>query len=76
MSSPFNFEKAKRGAPVELKNGMPVRILCFDFKSYYPIIGAVLDIDGTEFIVAWDINGNPNQTYLALDCYLLMTSTQ
>lgn len=38
----FNLEEAKAGKPVMMKNGTPVRILCFDFKhEKYPIVCAI-----------------------------------
>lgn len=42
----FDLEKAKAGAPVMTKDGVPARILCFDFKhESFPIVCAIEDED-------------------------------
>lgn len=38
---PFNLEQAKQGKPVVTRDGRPVRILAFDRKGCYPIIGLI-----------------------------------
>jgi len=37
----FDIEKAKAGAKVITRRGLPVRILCFDLNHSYPIVAAI-----------------------------------
>ena len=45
---PFDIEKAKAGAKVATRDGLPVRILCFDLAGKQPIGAAIKreDLDG------------------------------
>lgn len=37
----FDLELAKQGHPVQTRNGRPVRIICWDRKSEYPIVALI-----------------------------------
>ena len=41
---PFDLERAKAGDPVITKDGRDVRILCFNVKNSYPIVGVCKEI--------------------------------
>ena len=43
--------------PVQTRDGRPVRILCMDRKSKYPIVGLVLKKDGSETTESWLADG-------------------
>lgn len=48
IQKPFDIESAKNGAKVETRDGMPVRIICYDkVDGIYPII-ALVNHDGYE----------------------------
>lgn len=47
---PFDLEKAKAGAKVCLKNGVPARIVFFDVRSAYPIVALVEDGDSERVL--------------------------
>ena len=54
----FDLEAAKKGARVCTMDGQPVRILCYDLKHrLYPIVAAITDSDGTEWIRRYTIKG-------------------
>ena len=55
---PFSIEEWKNGAKVETRDGRPVRILCTDLKSAYPIIAAVMYKDGEEAATEYDTDGH------------------
>jgi len=38
MTTPFNLEAAKRGAPVQTRSGSPARIICFDAAGPEPLV--------------------------------------
>lgn len=57
---PFNFEKAKLGYPVCLKNGDPARIICCDRKvngPYSPIVALVKQPYQREAVNIYLTNG-------------------
>lgn len=61
---PFNIELAKRivegkieGAKIVTGLYYPVRILCFDLKSTFPIVAAVTKEDGTEEVQTFTNEG-------------------
>ena len=60
-TKPFNIEEAKAGARVVTDKGEDVRIICWDFKNAYSIIGLVTETleDGTqrEYIDTWKEDG-------------------
>jgi hypothetical protein len=41
----FDLELAKAGHPVCTRDGKPVRIVCFDAKGDYPIVGLEYNTD-------------------------------
>lgn len=54
---PFNLCLAKQGRPVCTRNGLPVRIICFNKKDdKYPIVGLVKDSTG-EILIQTDKYG-------------------
>ena len=54
---PFNLQEAKAGKPVCTRDGRNARIICFDVKSEYFSIVALVDTEGKEFVGKFDING-------------------
>lgn len=56
---PFDLEKAKVGEPVCTRSGLPARILTFDVRSHYPIVGVIGDPDfpGNEIIETYTTEG-------------------
>lgn len=58
IQKPFNVEAAKRGAKVETRNGIPVRIICYDREGgQYPILALVDDGSGYESCIEYDLEG-------------------
>lgn len=54
----FDEAAAKRGARVCTAQGQEVRILCYDLKhKLFPIVAAITDSDGTEWIRRYTIKG-------------------
>lgn len=54
----FDPAAAKRGATVCTAEGQAVRILCYDLKhKLYPIVAAIMDSDGTEWLHRYTIKG-------------------
>lgn len=51
---PFDLEKAKAGAKVCTRDGRDVRIVCWDMKNSYPIIGLIMDKHGRETFIVYD----------------------
>lgn len=58
----FNLEEAKEGNPVCTGNGKDVRIICFNAKSWFPIIGLITNHRDQDEIVSFTIEGK-NDTY-------------
>lgn len=56
---PFNLEEAKAGKPVCTRDGRPVRILCYDFKSLEntPIVALIRLNEHQEGVVHYYIDG-------------------
>lgn len=55
---PFDLEKAKAGAPVQTRDGRPVRILCFDRQSeMYPIVALISHGSCDEAIENYTVKG-------------------
>lgn len=57
---PFDLEAAKRGEPVQTRDGRPVRIVCWDMIGDYPIVALVLennDGDLFEDTIIYTIDG-------------------
>lgn len=42
----FDIELARQGKRVCTRDGRPVRILCFDRRSTYPIVAIISNVDG------------------------------
>lgn len=58
IQKPFNVEAAKNGAKVETKNGIPVRIICYDREGcQYPILALVDNGSGYESCIEYDLEG-------------------
>ena len=58
IQKPFDAEAAKRGAKVETRNGIPVRIICYDREGgQYPILALVDDGSGYESCIEYDLEG-------------------
>lgn len=54
----FDVEKAKNGAKVVTRNGLPVRIGFYDLKGgEFPIAGAVKEKDNTEAVRSFTMKG-------------------
>lgn len=54
----FDLAAAERGATVCTAEGQAVRILCYDLKhKLYPIVAAIMDSDGTEWLHRYTIKG-------------------
>ena len=54
---PFNLKEAKKGKPVCTRNGLPVRIVCFDrINNSYPIV-ALIDRGVKEELVTYTNEG-------------------
>lgn len=68
---PFDAEKAKKGAKVVTRNGLPVKILDYPVKNEdCPILGLVL-IEGKEFPMAFTKSGNHyNNTESIFDLFI------
>ena len=56
---PFDIELAKQGQPVCTRDGRPVRILCYDFKSLEntPIVALIRLNEHQEGVVYYYIDG-------------------
>lgn len=55
---PFDIKAAKAGAPVCMRNGDKVRIICFDrISRAFPIIALRIDSDNEECAVSFTIDG-------------------
>jgi hypothetical protein len=55
---PFDLEAAKRGDPVVTREGLTVRIICFDRKGDDPIVFLITSHDGSrEWIYTADKQG-------------------
>jgi hypothetical protein len=55
---PFDLEKAMAGAPVVTRDGLPVRITCFDrLHPDYPITALVLEASGVEVQEVYCLDG-------------------
>lgn len=52
----FNLEEAKTGYPVCTRGGRDARIVCFDYKSDFPIIG-LIKYDDEEATRFFDLQG-------------------
>lgn len=50
-------DKLDLNKPVQTRDGRPVRILCTNRKSKYPIVGLVLKEDGSETTESWLADG-------------------
>ena len=50
---PFNLKEAKSGKPVCTRGGYDVRVLCFDMKGKYPVVGIIARDDG-EVLLTFD----------------------
>lgn len=58
MKKDFDLAAAMRGATVCTAEGQAVRILCYDLKhKLYPIVAAIMDSDGTEWLHRYTIKG-------------------
>ena len=58
---PFDLNLAKAGKPVCTRDGMPVRIICFDAKGMHqPIVALVTQDNGVEYIETYYSNGRFN----------------
>lgn len=60
---PFNLEEAKAGKPVQIRDGLPVRIICFDRKSLDDacVLGLLREND-EEITKYWHKDGKHNLT--------------
>lgn len=54
---PFDLEAVKQGKPVYTRDGRKARIICFDAKSYTPIIALVTADNGEELAFFYKIDG-------------------
>jgi len=58
IQKPFDAEAAKKGAKVETRNGIPVRIICYNREGgQYPILALVDDGSGYESCIEYDLEG-------------------
>jgi hypothetical protein len=53
----FDIEKVRDGIGVVTRDGMPVRILCLDFKSDRCVVAAVMHKSGEEFLHLYTESG-------------------
>jgi hypothetical protein len=72
----FDLEAAKAGSPVYTRNGLKVRIICFDFNSWAgetKLVALVRHADGGECLSTYNldgssgINGDLGQTLMTLE---------
>ena len=71
---PFNLEEAKQGKPVCTRDGSPARIVCFDRKSYRPIVAlAENGSDENEYVMCYTDEGYYNCKEIPTGCDLMMT---
>lgn len=54
---PFDLEAAKAGAKVVMRDGTPVRIICFDRKDKYSVVALAEDDKGSEVVNTYSSNG-------------------
>ncbi|MCF0184287.1 MAG: hypothetical protein HUK01_08130 [Bacteroidaceae bacterium] len=54
---PFDLDAAKAGAAVCLRNGTPVRIICYDKKGHYPLVVLLPDRYGGEYDAMYEASG-------------------
>ena len=72
---PFDLERAKAGDPVMMKNGQPVRIICFDANNIYPIIGlATSKPGGNEAIYGYTFEGKYTNSISITEFDLVMAT--
>jgi hypothetical protein len=71
---PFNLEQAKAGAPVQTRDGRPVRIICTDRKSEQLPIVALVDAGNTEWEICYSAEGR-NMRYTKEDDSDLVMAT-
>jgi len=56
---PFDVELAKKGARIELQNGTPVRIICYDaVGAGFPLVGLIKSHDDCEITDRFAIDDN------------------
>lgn len=74
---PFDIELAKQGKPVCTRDGRPVRILCYDFKSLEntPIVALIRLNEHQEDVVHYYIDGKHFENGIN-DLDLMMVSGQ
>jgi hypothetical protein len=74
---PFDIELAKQGKPVCTRDGRPVRILCYDFKSLEntPIVALIRLNEHQEGVVHYYIDGKHFENGIN-DLDLMMVSGQ
>ena len=65
----FNLEEAKAGKPVQTKRGDAVRILCFDRKYSFPLLGLIDDpsVEGLEKVICFTEAGIANTGFASDD---------
>lgn len=54
---PFDLEKAKAGAKVVTRDGRDIRIICFDKKGKYPIVGLLEILFDEESMLQFSEDG-------------------
>lgn len=55
---PFNVEKAKEGAQVVTRTGLPARVLCYDFKGdELSVVAAIMEDDSGETLIRFTPEG-------------------
>lgn len=69
---PFDIEKAKAGAKVVTREGLAVRMLCYDRKNEQPVISLVTHDDGREYVHSNEVSGAffPGNNSSPLDLFL------
>lgn len=70
---PFNLEDAKAGKKVTTRDGKPVRILCFDADSNFPLVGLIREAEG-EALSQWMEDGRFFETIKEVADDLVMAS--
>lgn len=56
---PFDFEKAKAGAKLRTRGGLPVEIFKWDSRGEYPIIGIIKE-EKQDLTACWKLDGSWN----------------
>lgn len=68
---PFNLEKAKAGARLCTREGIPARIICYDAEGDYPIVALIKYHDDGEVPSTYNLDGKLFKDMIVFDDLML-----